>query len=170
MWTFRVSLTLIPEDVPRTPRRDTAQESPEWWKIRGRALEHLYQISGASPESDPLGQEIRKAIGEVVADRLSSPDFRFFVTEFEEHPGSWEIAFVVVGALYGGVCGYGAFRSGLDYIYSDLKQLFGSINGLRARVGKRFKDRHIMGKVRNEPTLDLDKPAGERSPPPNSAA
>jgi hypothetical protein len=140
MWAFWVSLTSIP-DVHREP-----------WEIRDQVIRHLPALS-----SESAGDKIRSEIFEIVADHLSSPDYRFFITEFEEKPGSWEIAFVVLGAFYGGVCGYGAFRQGLEYVYSDLKAMFGAIEGLKAKVRKRFKERHVMVQPRIEPTVDGNK-------------
>src|SRR5262249_50084764 len=87
MWAFRV--TIAGQEIPGT-------------SIRDRVLAHVREVPGTS-ESVMEGEEIRKAIHEIVADRLSCPDFRFFVTDVEEHYGSWVIAFTVVAALYGGV-------------------------------------------------------------------
>ena len=146
MWAFKIILMLSPDSPSQSP-----PGTPDSGKIRQLVRKHLQEVSSTSMEDDLLGQRIQKVILEVVADHLSCPDFRFFVTDFEERPGSWEITFLVVGALYGGVCGYGSFRQGLEYVYSDLKTLFGGIKGLNAKVRKKFKDRHIM-------TLDLNKP------------
>lgn len=148
MWAFRVSLTPSPRDP--SPPRDP-------WQIRHHVIQHLRELPGVPIQSESADDEIWKEIREIVADHLSSPDYLFFITEFEEHPGSWEIAFVVVGAFYGGVCGYGAFRQGLEYVYSDLKTVFGTIEGLKTKVRKRFKQRHVMAKPRNEPTVDWNK-------------
>lgn len=145
VWAFTVTITPSPT-VPNAPR--------DPWEIRNQVVAELRGDS--PPLTGPEEAVIRRTTLEIVADRLSCPDFLFFVTDFEERPGSWEIAFVVVGAFYGGVCGYGAFRQGLEYVYSDLKAVFGGINGLVAKVRKRFKDRHIMSKPGVDPTAKPD--------------
>jgi len=150
MWAFRVSLTSSPRDQKKPP------QAPR--QTRSLVTRHLQELAGTPIESESTENQIWKEVREIVTDHLSSPDYRFFVTEFEEHPGSWEIAFVVVGAFYGGVCGYGAFRQGLEYVYSDLKAVFGTIVGLRTTVRKRFKERHVMAKPRIEPTVDWNEP------------
>ena len=99
-WAFRVIVT--PSPAPPTAK---GPKGPR--EIRSRVLEHLHELSGSSMEPDIAGQEIRKAIVEIVEDRLSGPDFRFFVTDFEERAGSLEVFFAVVGVFVGGVCGYG---------------------------------------------------------------
>jgi hypothetical protein len=151
MWAFRISLTPGPT-FPHHPSREPSQ-------IRNYVIEHLRESSeGPEGTKDESWKEtlVRKEILEIVTNHLSAPDYRFFITDFEEHPGSWEIAFVVVGAFYGGVCGYGAFRQGLEYIYSDLKSVFETIPGLKTRIRKRFKERHVLSNPRIEPTEETN--------------
>jgi hypothetical protein len=148
LWAFRITLT---------PDRREPRPPANPWEVRDRAIQHLRAEGHAPNQPESEGDEIRKEILDIVTDHLSSPDYRFFVTDYEERPGSWEIAFVIVGALYGGVCGYGAFRQGMEYVYSDLKTVFGAIEGLKAKVRKRFKERHVLATPRIEPTVDWKK-------------
>jgi hypothetical protein len=148
LWSFRVTLS-------STARDPNQAKGP--WQIRDHVIQQLREGRAALTKLEGQPGEIWNEINEIVTDHLSSPDYRFFITEYEERPGSWEIAFLIVGAFYGGVCGYGAFRQGLEYVYSDLKALFATIDGVKARVRKRFKERHVMAKPRIEPTVDWNK-------------
>lgn len=138
----------------------TSDTLPEPWQIRQDVFEQLRKAKGLldARSSQFEEQDFRNAIVEIVSDQLDGPDFRFFVTGFEERHGSWQVVFEIVGALYGGVCGYGHFRDGIDRIYSDLKALFEGIERIRVRLKKRFKERFVMQNPRIEPTLGLEKP------------
>ena len=109
--------------------------------------------AGGATSSDHTADAIRQEVYDLVNNNLSSPDYHFFIADYQECPGSWEITFLVVGAFYGGVCGYGSFRKGLDYVYSDLKATFGAVSGIVARVHKQHRDRHALSR-KIEPTLD----------------
>ena len=147
MWSFTVTFTAFSSPT-------ATNLEPE--QIRNLVVEHLQEGHGNQLGSTAL-QSIQRAIAEIVADRMSSPDFRYFVADFEERPGSWEFAFAVVGALYGGVCGYGSFRQGIEYVHSDLKTAFGGVKNLRSKVARRFKERHVLVRPRVEPTMGTDK-------------
>ena len=144
-WAFRISLS---QGAVATP---ALRLTP--LVIRQRAINHLLRESSDATSSDHTADAIRQEVYDLVNNNLSSPDYHFFIADYLECPGSWEITFLVVGAFYGGVCGYGSFRKGLDYVYSDLKATFGAVSGIVARVHKQHRDRHALSR-KIEPTLD----------------
>ena len=146
-WTFQVIFSEDSRDM------HTRKHKP-----RGDIQNTVYRASaqklGLKRKPAPYEKSpIQLHLEEIIENNLSGPDFRYFITEYHEKPGSWEMAFAIVGILYGGVCGYGSFRTGLDYIKSDIEKGF-SENGIYVRIRRRFKERSVLQKDRIEPTLN----------------
>ena len=142
-WTFRVKLR---ED-------NNSQKAPNNIKLHAyKAIEReldLYVKESASTRS-PLQIQIEDCIESA----FPGPDFRYYITEYHEKSGSWEICFAVIAIFYGGVCGYGSFRQGLDTAKNDIKTVFGAVEGLKAKVDCDFKERVVLSRKKIDPIIN----------------
>jgi hypothetical protein len=145
IWGFEIVLSSI------VPASDTPGQ------IRNSVVAHLRGVPSDTAAPEFERDAVREEIREIVASRLSSPDYRYFIIEFEEKPGSLIAAFSILAVIYGGVAGYGSFRKGLDYVYEDLKAIFRGIQGINAKVKRIFKERDVLIKPRTEPTFDVKR-------------
>lgn len=140
-WTFKINIS----DFNGDPK-NTNQNYLNAMDIRNMLLGHMKypnrdEVRRFEPKSISDLHLIQTTIKEIIDDRLSDPDFECYLIDYHEDEGSLEVAFTVLLIMYGGIAGYGSFRSGLDYIRKDLKSLFGIIKRFPVKVRRKFIER-----------------------------
>ena len=142
-WTFTVKLTEDPSGKNNS------------YAIKNRvykAFEKEQSVDLENLESDR--SPLKAQIDECIENAFPGPDFRYYITEYHERKGSWEICFAVIALFYGGVCGYGSFRQGIDTAKNDMERVFGAVKGIRARVKCKFKERVVLSKDKIDPIIN----------------
>ena len=119
--------------------------------IRNRVMSHLEggiwdKAIEDVPDDLASLNLIQSTIRDLAEDHCCCPEFEFLFANYEEADGSLEVRFDIAAVFFDGTEGYGAFRSGLDSFYKELKKLLKGMEGIKVRTRRRFSRRRTIPK------------------------